>query len=284
MAENSNISWTDHTLNFWIGCTEMSPACDSCYARVLMQDRFHRVLWGNHPRQRTTDATWKKLLSWNRKADEFEAIHGRPQRVFINSLSDFFDNQVDKEWRAAAWEAIRKADRLIIMLLTKRPQNIKKMKPEFWDEIKGRIWLGTTVEDQAEAGKRISHLLQHDAAVRFLSCEPILGAVGLCDVCDGHSFFDALTGRRWHDADGGYHGKWPQAIDWVICGGESGPKFRAPESEWVHRLYAQCGEAEVPFWFKQWGGLRPTDGGHLLDGEVVQELPSQAFTLEAANG
>ncbi len=279
MAENSNISWTDHTFSPWLGCTKVSPACDHCYAEAWAK-RSGLVRWGNEPRRRTSEGYWKNPLKWNRAADKFEVEHGRPQRVFCASLSDVFDNQADPAWRDDLWDLIGKSDRLVWMLLTKRPQNIKKMLPAFWDEIKGRVWLGTTVEDQPEAGKRISHLLQHDAALRFLSCEPLLSAVDLTDVCDGHSFFNALTGKRWHDTDGGYHGKWPQAIDWVICGGESGPKFRAPESEWIHRLHAQCAEVEVPFFFKQHGGLRPTSNGHLLDGEVVQELPPQAFKVD----
>ena len=137
MAKNSAIEWTDHTFNPWEGCTKISPACDNCYAAERAA-RYKTVEWGG-PRRRTSKSNWNKPLKWERQASTFAFEEGRRQRVFCASLADVFDNQVPEEWRADLWDLIRACPSLDWLLLTKRPQNIEKMLPEFWDEIKGRI-------------------------------------------------------------------------------------------------------------------------------------------------
>jgi protein gp37 len=221
MAENSSIEWTDHTQNWWIGCTEVSPACDLCYART-MSERYGWATWGNHPRHRTSESNWRKPLAWNKRARE----PGVRKRVFTNSLSDFFDNQVDPSWRADAWAIIAQCKSLDWQILTKRPQNILKMLPEGWGNGWPNVWLGTTVENQQVADRCIQPLVEIPAAIRFLSCEPLLGPVELRT--------PALIG-----------------LDLIIAGGESGARARPSDLVWFRSLRAQCTVAGVFFFMKQ---------------------------------
>lgn len=232
MAENSNIEWTDHTFNPWIGCQKVSPGCDHCYAETWdargLQHRESR--WGPHAaRTRTSQANWRKPLAWNRDAERA----GTRARVFCASLADVFDNHpsILPEWRADLWALIAATPHLDWLLLTKRPQNIDRMLPHGWNGGWPNVWLGTTVENQAEADRRIPHLLATPAAVRFLSCEPLL---------------DRIT----PNLDG---------IHWVICGGESGPGARPMHPNWARSLRDQCVAAGVAFHFKQWGEFRPPE-------------------------
>lgn len=239
MAEASKIEWTDSTFNPWIGCTKIAPACDHCYA-ADMAKRYGWADWGNHPRRRTSDALWDGVRKWQRQAPAFFAEHGRRRRVFCASLADVFDNQVPTEWRDELWALIRGCPDLDFLMLTKRPQNIEKMLPTYWDEVKGHVWLGATVEDQEHADANIPHLLKHDAAVRFISAEPLLGALQIPEY---------MPNPLWNDLAG-----WKQhEINWVIAGGESGPHARPSKPEWFYYLRDQCERAGVPFLFKQWG-------------------------------
>lgn len=286
MAETSAIEWTDATFNPWIGCTKISPACDHCYAEALMDTRHHRVKWGG---SRVRTSTWHEPKRWQRQAAAFFAEHGRRRRVFCASLADVFDNQVPDDWRADLWTLIYETPDLDWLLLTKRPQNIGRMLPDFWDQVKGHVWLGTTVEDQQRANQNIPHLLEHDAAARFVSCEPLLEPIDLTTCA--LSFFkheaigaDVLTTRRPHDVAATVAGAvdalrglakarveydepfcmtgartYP--LDWVIAGGESGPHARPTHPDWFRSLRDQCAAADVPFLFKQWGEWAPSSLG-----------------------
>ena len=185
MTDQTKIEWADSTFNPWEGCTKISPACDFCYAAERAK-RFKTVEWGG-PRRKTAKGSWAKPRKWQRESNKFRADHGRRRRVFCASLADVFDNQVPSEWRDELWALILECWDLDWLLLTKRPQNIGKMLPTYWDEIKDRIWLGTTVESQEVAERNIPHLLEHDAAVRFVSCEPLLGPINF-DICNGWYF------------------------------------------------------------------------------------------------
>lgn len=226
MAETTGIEWCHHTMNFWIGCTRVSPACDHCYAERQEDHRLHRVQWGDHPRYRTSPSNWKLPLAWNRKA----AAAQEQRRVFTLSLADFWDNQVDPQWRADAFEVIRQCDHLDWLILTKRPQNIVKMLPPDWGQGWSHVWLGATVENMVEARRRIPVLLRAPAACHFLSCEPLLEPLDL---------------RPWLG-----RGK----VDWVICGGETGPGQRMMEPDWGRDLRDQCAEAHTAFFLKQLTG------------------------------
>lgn len=236
MAENTAIEWCDSTFNPWIGCTKISPACDHCYAEGWAK-RSGLVKW-NGTRKRTSGSTWAEPRKWQKQAAAFHAEHGRRRRVFCASLADVFDNQVPTDWRFDLWALIRETPDLDWLLLTKRPMNIAGMLPAFWDEVKGHVWLGTTVEDQARADQNLPHLIKHDAAVRFVSCEPLLGPVYL-----------ALHMPLGGDMSYG--------INWVIAGGESGHEARPSHPDWFRLLRDQCDNCAVPFLFKQWGNWLP---------------------------
>lgn len=263
MAENSKIEWCDHTFNPWIGCQRVSPGCDYCYAEMQNAHRKWTPGWGpGAPRTRTSTAYWRQPLKWNRDAETAQLIamrtgvpHVRP-RVFCASLADVFDKAVPDEWRADLWSLIAVTQCLDWLLLTKRPQNIAKMLPPEWGNGWPNVWLGTTVENQEEADRRIPHLLNVPAAKRFLSCEPLLGPVDLTNI------------RPPEVKSGEAHGWsciWTEnhvgrpVIDWVICGGESGPSARPMHPDWARALRDQCVDARVPFFFKQWGEWLPFD-------------------------
>lgn len=259
MAENSKIEWTDHTFNPWIGCTKVSPACDHCYAACSTPARTLGIEWGPHAeRHRTAPATWAKPIAWNARAAEFEAQHGRRQRVFCASLADVFDNQVPVQWRFALMKLILATPNLDWLLLTKRVGNAAAMLEtaflalhggrEGWrDNVPPHVWLGATVCNQAEADRDIPKLLATPAAVRFVSIEPMLGPIDLERPRPGPDL-DQGGGRMicqpWLIQSG---------IDWVICGGESGPNARPMHPQWARDLRDQCKNAGVPFLFKQHG-------------------------------
>lgn len=249
MSDGTKIEWADSTFNPWIGCTKIAPACDHCYAADLSA-RYGWAEWGNHPRKRTSASTWQQPLKWQRNADYFRSKHGRRRRVFCASLADVFDNQVPDEWRADLWQLILDTPDIDWLLLTKRPQNIRKMLPTFWGDVRGHVWLGTTVEDQEHADRNIPHLLEYDAAVRFISAEPLLGPIDLTDIAYQDGSIDAVRGDLW---GGSGTGAFARGLDWVIVGGESGPNARPMHPDWARALRDQCAAAGVAFFFKQWG-------------------------------
>lgn len=274
MGENTKIEWADFTFNPWIGCTKVSPACDHCYAEAQASRYWPgEQLWAGN-RKRTSENNWRQPLKWNRQAAEFRAQHGRPPMVFCASLADVFDNQVPEEWRRDLWSLIDATPNLIWLLLTKRPQNIRKMLPPpngaGWWMARANVWLGTTVENQVEADRRIPHLLSAPAAKHFLSCEPLLGPVdlrripyddidpseecGLDACCGGHLYHSALdAGSVFCDGLADPEPVNSPSIDWVIAGGESGRDARPSHPDWFRSLRDQCAAAGVPFLFKQWG-------------------------------
>jgi protein gp37 len=283
MAENSKIEWTDHTFNPWIGCTKVSPACDHCYAETSTPARVLRgtgnETWGPHSvRRRTSPATWRKPHQWNKKSFELQQAGRMPLRVFCASLADVFDNHksIDPQWRTDLFTLIEETSFLTWQLLTKRPQNIMKMVPESWRAgLPRNVWIGTTVENQEEANRRIPALLKVPAAIHFLSCEPLLGEVSVAGMAIGGTLWiggqRGCGGTHNHAGRAGvvyhryYHEVDPRAphhhhderckkgLDWVICGGESGANARPMNPEWARSLRDQCARAGVPFFFKQWG-------------------------------
>lgn len=201
-------------------------------------------------------AYWRAPRRWDLRAE----AAGARARVFCASLADVFDNGVPAAWREDLWALIRRTPSLDWLLLTKRPSNIARMLPAGWGDEGGwpNVWLGTTVEDQAEADRRVPHLLAVPARVRFLSCEPLLGPVDLSA---------ALA------APGGGDGA-PPRVHWVIAGGESGPRARPYRAEWARSLRAQCGAAGVAFFHKQAGSARGADWpGVTGKGEDPSEWP-----------
>lgn len=262
MAENSAIGWTDHTFNPWVGCTKVSPACDNCYAESWSRQAGRPHLW-NGKRERTK--TWRDPLKWNKAA---EGAARRP-RVFCASLADVFDNQVPDEWREDLWQLIADTQNLDWLLLTKRPQNIAKMLPDNYapgvdkDEWPwSNVWLGTTVENQEEADRRIPHLLSVPARVHFLSCEPLLGPINITRWLHDSNCMSLATGDV---EDCTCHEPREICVNWVISGGESGPHRRDTAIEWHNDLRLQCDIAGVPYHFKQDSALRPGKRGRASD-------------------
>lgn len=272
MGENSLIEWTDHTFNPWEGCTKVSDGCKFCYAEARAY-RFNTVEWGPiGTRRRTSAANWKKPLKWDKEA----AQAGKRARVFCASIADVFEIKADQpelnEWRLDLFELINHTPNLIWQLLTKRPENVNPFLDLYGLTLPDNVWIGTSVENQEQAEKRIPELVKVMAKVRFLSMEPLLGAVDLA--CLGIFPF---------------HGKvmnLPSCIDWVIVGGESGPNARPLHPDWVRSIRDQCVEAGVPFFFKQWGEWGPyysekivrvgkKKAGRMLDGRTWDQFPTE---------
>jgi protein gp37 len=274
MSENSAISWTDHTFNPWVGCTKVSPACNHCYAErwAKRAGKAAGVVWGGE-RRRTAPSNWAKPLKWNAQA----AREGRRMRVFCASLADVFDNQVAPAWRAELFALIAGTPNLDWLLLTKRIGNAHEMigKALIQSSVnqgKGptetmarwpwpNVWLGATICNQAEANRDIPKLLAVPARVRFLSIEPMLGALDLTRVqWPGKHKVDVLRGGAW-DVPGWHQGFTNHSdmgrVHWVIVGGESGPNARPMHPDWARSLRDQCAAAGVPFHFKQWGEWAP---------------------------
>ncbi|MGE3333662.1 MAG: DUF5131 family protein [Rhodospirillaceae bacterium] len=263
MAENSAIEWCDHTFNAWIGCQEVSPACDFCYAKRQNAHRKWVDGWGpDGERRRTSRALWRQPHKYQRQASTFRKENGRRQRVFVNSLSDVFDNKADPQWRADLFATIEACPDVDFLLLTKRPQNIRAMLPANWENGYPNVWLGVTVENQAEADRRLPHLKAIPAARHFLSIEPLLAPLTLEPEAD--SSYQMLS--KWYGPNGfDPTGSQPRLlrmkgniwkVDWVIVGGESGPKARPVHPDWIRALRDQCAAGKVPFFFKQWGEWR----------------------------
>lgn len=258
MGETTKIAWTDASFNAWIGCEAISPACDHCYARAgsaRLAAQHHLDLWGPD-RYFTKDEYWKQPIKWNREA----AAAGKRKLVFCNSWGDVFEDRADLlKTRARLRKLIADTPHLTWLLLTKRPENAHELMRlaalHCWDNgcpdvdvWPNNVWLGTTVEDQQRATERIPALVAVPAALRFLSCEPLLEPVAL-------------------DLRG---------IAWVIVGGESGGGARPFDFEWAACIQAQCRTAGVAYFMKQ-AGANPA-GATLIDrrhGADPSEWPAQ---------
>lgn len=259
MSEHSGIEWTDHTFNPWWGCVRVSPACEHCYAETFSK-RLGNQIWGVQADRRFFgDGHWSEPLKWNKKAAEA----GVRRRVFSGSMCDVCEDRRDLDpHRERLWKLVEATQNLDWLLLTKRTENVATMAP--WaKEWPSNVWLGTTVEDQKRADRRLPHLIEHSAVVRFLSVEPLLGPLDLRP--------------------------WLSRLHWVIVGGESGPGSRPMQMEWARSVRDQCIEFNVPLFFKQWGNHAPDESGQklvrlrsknerLFDGRTWDEFPETRVT------
>lgn len=299
MSENTKIEWADHTFNPWEGCQKVGPGCDHCYAEAR-NARFgggQAINWGpGAPRRRTSASNWAKPQRWNAGHAEFFAQHGRRQRVFCASLADVFDNAVPDQWRADLFTLISETPHLDWLLLTKRVGNVARMLPVWWEDpaawpggagAHANVWLGITVVNQAEADRDIPKLLAVPARVRFLSIEPLLGPINLADmeVDQGAAYLDPLTYWSAEEMTEMWGVPTPEhnRIDWVICGGESGPQARPMHPDWARSLRDQCDGAGVPFLFKQWGEWVPRGPVH-WGYPIVENVPRFRMTDRGENG
>lgn len=262
MSSYTPIEWADATTNFWAGCTKVSPACDHCYAE-RMAGRLWKVQWGPGKKRKFFLGAADSLVQMDRKAKR----EGTRPLVFINSLSDLFDNEVDDADRMDAFEAMSLCTELTFIALTKRIGNVERYLQNdslaFDMVTSGRVWLGITVVNQEEVDRDVPKLLKVPAAVRFMSIEPMLSPVYIEEIADpcGGECLKPLAGLRWIKDGTGRCETIPigGSIDWVICGGESGPGARPMHPAWARSLRDQCASAGVPFLFKQWGDWLPID-------------------------
>ena len=240
MAQASQIEWTDATWNPVTGCTKVGPGCDNCYAERFAE-RWRGV--EGHPYEQGFD-----LRQWPSRLDQ-PSRWTKPRMIFVNSMSDLFHKEIDRDFIDQVFDAMEGADRHVYQVLTKRSSLMRRyVRQRYRDTaVPEHIWLGVSVEDAEHAG-RIEHLQQIRSAARFISFEPLLGPIGAVD----------LTG-----------------IAWAIVGGESGPKARPMAPSWATELRDRCRQFGVAFFFKQWGGPRPKSGGRLLEGREWNGFPWQ---------
>jgi protein gp37 len=245
----------------------VSPGCAHCYAEVNYSVKMRGIKWGPQgERVLAADSAWKMPLKWDRDAK----AAGVRRRVFCASLADVFEDRPElRLWRERLWRLIQQCPNLDWQILTKRPENFAAFLP--WGKagsmldkaIWPNVWLGVSVEDQARADERIPLLLQTPAAVRFLSCEPLLGDVQLRKTFNDGAWWDWLTGQFYNLPVNGVDG-FPdfkaktsddrlQKIKWVIVGGESGPNARPCNVAWVRSIVRQCKAAGVACFVKQLG-------------------------------
>lgn len=277
MAEETNIQWCKSTFNPWIGCQKIGPGCDHCYAEAMDARKVFAGVThfgAGVPRLRTQPANWAKVRQWNKQAPQ-SIFAGRQGfwPVFCASLADIFDNAADPAWRSDFWCLVRECQNLTFLVLTKRIGNARNMLPPDWGNGYPNVWLGATIVNQAEADRDVPKLLSLPAACRFLSMEPLLGAVDLTRIVVKPAeapergqppvTFDALWG--WY---GGPGYPYPDRLDWVIVGGESGPNARPMHPDWARGLRDQCETAETAFLFKQWGEWH-TSFTNMSDGSAV---------------
>jgi protein gp37 len=291
MSDHSAIEWTDATWNPVTGCTKVSPACAHCYIERTPAFRINgRRFVKGATDVRLHDDRLDQPLKWR-----------KPRRVFVNSLSDLFHNEVSDQFISLVFAAMALSPQHTFQVLTKRPQRmcayLQEMTSdpdaycfawarEYFDTERTlreiwplpNVWLGVSVENQHFADERIPLLLQTPAAVRFISAEPLLGPLDLRNLRGGT--FDAITGC----VDRERLNVWDKTarLDWVICGGESGPKVRPTDPEWVRVIREECSAAGVPFFFKQWGGRTSKTGGRLLDGRTWDEFPGGKYGRDEA--
>ena len=239
MSSQSSIEWTDSTWNPVRGCSKITPGCKHCYAETFAE-RFRGV--PGHPYERGFDLR----LVPERLADPLR--WSDPRMIFVNSMSDLFHDKVPDEYIEKVCEVMAHARWHIFQVLTKRSTRLSELlsgKLRKFAEM-GHIWWGVSAENKKHGLPRVCQLQAAPAKIRFLSVEPLLEHLGKID----------LTG-----------------ISWVIVGGESGPGARPINGEWVRSIRDQCNESSVPFFFKQWGGVRKKEHGRILDGAVHDEFP-----------
>jgi len=229
------ISWTNETLNLLTGCTKCSPGCANCYA-----ERQINMKMGNpNPKISYKFRNGFKLTEHPQYLND-PILRGKPKMIFLNSLSDTFHPDSSVEFVNQTFDMIRKHPQHIFQVLTKRPERLHLI-----EDYPPNAWLGVTVEN-ADYLNRIDYLLKTNATVKFCSFEPLLGAIPS----------DAVVG-----------------LDWVIVGGESGPKARTMRPEWAVGILNGCQTHSIPFFFKQMGGKGRDKGGKLLFGELYDEFP-----------
>lgn len=241
MAANSAIEWTETTWNPLTGCRKTSPGCKNCYAE-RMSIRLQAMGQPNYVRG------FDPAL--HEHAIELPLRWRKPQTVFVNSMSDLFLRDVPVQFILKVFEVMRKASWHRFQVLTKRSKRLLELSSRLdWPP---NVWMGVSVEN-SDYVFRIEHLRNTAASIKFLSFEPLLGPLKDIDLTD---------------------------IDWVIVGGESGPGARPMDASWVLDIRDQCRKADIPFFFKQWGGTNKKKAGRLLENRIWDETPETAGSFD----
>lgn len=242
MADRSAIEWTEASWNPATGCTKVSPGCAHCYAETFAE-RWRGV--PGHPYGQGFDLTlWPQRL-------ELPLRWRRPRLIFVNSMSDLFHEDIPLDFIQQVFDTMGRAHWHTFQVLTKRHGRLSELSDELdWHP---NVWMGVTIENRKFV-HRADHLREVPAAVRFISAEPLLGPLEGLDLAD---------------------------IDWLIAGGESGPKHRPVREKWLVDLRDQCLDEDTAFFFKQWGGLRSKSGGRLLEGRTWDGMPQPRTTASA---
>jgi protein gp37 len=247
MAETS-IEWTDATWNPVAGCTVLTAGCTNCYA-MRMAARLEAMgteKYRGLTRKSGGRAVWTGKIRLDEKSLDAPRAWSKPRKVFVNSMSDLFHNDVPIEFVARVWAVMKETPRHTYQILTKRPERMAEVLSRAPFEILPNVWLGASIEDGRVLG-RLDAMRRVPAAIRFVSLEPLIESVAAGD----------LTG-----------------IHWAIVGGESGPRAREMKPEWVDEIEAMCRRTGTAFFFKQWGGKNKKAAGRLLRGRTYDELPA----------
>lgn len=252
MGSSSDIEWTESTWNPTRGCTRISPGCQHCYAERMA----HRYSGAGLPYEGLTRSTpsgprWRGIVRTVEDAVDLPLHWRKPRRIFVNSMSDLFHEDIDLAFLRRVFDVMRQASWHTFQILTKRAARLRIVAHELeWPQ---NVWMGVSVES-ADYVDRIDDLRAVPAAVRFLSLEPLLGPLPALNL---------------------------EGIHWVIVGGESGPSARPMAPEWVRDIRDQCERKQVAFFFKQWGGVRKGKTGRTLDGRTWDAFPGEALSLSA---
>jgi protein gp37 len=243
---NSSIEWTEATWNPVAGCTILSPGCTNCYAMRLAArlEAMGMPKYAGLTRKSGGREKWTGAVRLDHGALELPKSWQKPKMIFVNSMSDLFQEAVPASFVAAVWKAMASARQHTYQILTKRPDRMARFTVEL--PLLPNVWLGVSVESAAYLG-RLDDLRRTRAAVRFVSLEPLLGSVAGVD----------LT-----------------SIDWAIVGGESGPGARPMDPQWVREIRSACRRSGTAFFFKQWGGRNKKRQGRMLDGKTWDEFPA----------
>ena len=277
MADKTTIEWTDATWNPITGCSRVSKGCEHCYAETLAAGRLR-----HHPsRAGLTDENgrWNGVVRLNKEWLWQPLGWRKPRRIFVVAHGDLFHERVPDKWIDGIFSVMSLAPQHIFQVLTKRPermrQYIKKAAASGIMWPLPNVWLGTSVENQETADERIPHLMETPAAVRWLSAEPLLAPITFDSTHESDmvesNFLSGIAGERVYDGR-------KCALDWVVCGGESGPGFRPMKAGWARSIRDQCALAGIPFFMKQMAGKAA-----IPDDLLIREYPN-AISLERESG
>jgi protein gp37 len=255
MAESS-IEWTDATWNPVAGCTVLTAGCTNCYAMRMAArlDAMGVAKYKGLTRRSGGRSVWTGKVRTDLKSLEIPKAWSKPRKVFVNSMSDLFHEDVPASFIQRVWGVMNDTPRHTYQILTKRPDRMADLLSKEPFEVLPNVWLGTSVED-GRVLHRLDEIRRVPAAVRFVSLEPLIGSVAEGDLTNIH---------------------------WAIVGGESGPRARLMKSDWVEEIQDMCVRSGTAFFFKQWGGTRPKSGGRMLNGREWNQYPSCAGIVEQA--